>query len=174
MKQKAVASAVLPLCVLLSWGSAAHADPRSIGTGATLTPFDIGHIFAESCFEADPARLENNARVMGRVLSLNTKADGRDGPVIMTDLSDVLVLTARGRRSSASCIMEIQADAVGDGADLYESVEDHLDDWRDGDLPEADYVDGGLTWAWDERNTTFTLTYTEVPDTFTLALDVKR
>lgn len=151
----------------------AQADMRGIGSGADLTPADMGHIFAESCFVDAPGGLVRNAAAMGRVFSLEDAYARGDAAVDLTDLSETLRLTVEGGGRAATCTMTVDAEAAGDGADLYESVEAHLVEWV-GEAPEADYVDGGLTWAWSADATDFALTFTEGTEAFVLALDMER
>ena len=151
----------------------AHADMRSVGQGADLSPADMAHIFAETCFADSPESVVRNAAAMGRVLSLEDAYTESDSPVDLTDLSETLRLTADGDRDEATCTMVIDAQAAGDGADLYDGIEAHLIEWL-GDTPEADAVDGGLAWRWQDDRAAFALIFTEGEDAFTLALDIER
>jgi len=163
----------LPSLLAALLAGAAHADMRSVGQGADLSPADMAHIFAETCFADSPDGVVRNAAAMGRILSLEDAYTDGDTEVDLTDLSETLRLTVDSDRRGATCTMAIDAQAAGDGADLYEGLESHLID-RVGEMPEADAIDGGLLWIWEGGETLFVLTFIEEEDTFTLVLDLER
>jgi len=162
-----------PLFLVALLAGPAHADMRSVGQGADLSPADMAHVFAETCFADSPESVVRNAAAMGRVLSLEDAYTDGESEVDLTDLSKTLRLTVDGDRKGATCTMVIDAEAAGDGADLYDGVESHLVEWV-GETPEADAIDGGLAWIWEDDEIVFILTFVEEEDTFTLVLDVER
>ncbi len=153
-----------PLLALV--GSVAVADPYARPLGITPAADELGHVFFTVCQPTRPALLED-------VIVYAEQSFGWVPADLGTDFAfqtpdGAVTVTLDGNPIEATCEMKISSEVGGDGADLYEDLEAHLA--LDADtLPEADYTDGGVVWAWDS----YTLTYTEDADGFTITLDAE-
>lgn len=157
----------LTLPVLALAGSAALADDYARPLGVTPPAEDLGHVFFAVCHPTIPPLLED------RIVLAET-AFGWDAVDLGTDMAfqtadEAVTVTLDGNVLEAVCEMTISKEVGGDGAALYEDLEAHLSEDVDGDLPEADYTDGGLTWSW-ERDVPMSLSYTETDEHFLITL----
>jgi hypothetical protein len=147
-------------------GSGAVADPYARPLGVTPAAEELGHVFFSVCQPTRPVLLED-------VIVYAEQSFGWVQADLGTDFGfqtpdGAVTVTLDGNPIEATCEMKISSEVGGDGADLYEDLEAHLALDTD-TLPEADYTDGGVVWAWDS----YTLTYTEDADGFTISLDAE-
>ncbi len=155
------------LLALTLLGSAASADSYAAPLGITPAAEDLGHVFFSVCHPTRPGMLEDR-------IALAETAFGWEPADLGTDMAfqtpdGAVTVTLDGNILGETCEMTIAKDVGGDGAALYDDLEAHLAEDRDGDLPEAEYTDGGLIWSW-EGDVPFALSYTETEDAFVISL----
>lgn len=154
----------LPL--LVATGGAALADSYAAPLGVTPAAGDLGHVFFSVCHPTQPALLEDRVALAETAFGWVAVDLGTDMAFQTPD--GAITVTLDGNPLAATCEMKIAPEVGGDGADLYDDLQAHLAAETD-TTPEADYTDGGVVWAWDS----YTLTYTEDADGFTIALDAE-
>ena len=158
----------LALLALLGAPAALLADTQSIRKGAELTSAQIGHAFAHGCLGSVPARMAARAEVFETAFGFKQAYPGID--VGYSDPNGTISVTLDGNVLEMTCRMSISGGIAGDGADLYESLEAHLTDHLDGKVPDADYVNGGVSWTRATINAGYRLEFIEVKGAFVLAL----
>jgi hypothetical protein len=154
--------------LFLSLAPAGIADTQAVADGSLINPTQIGHIFDAACIASVPTLMERSAAIVVDAFGFEPIDLGTDAGWISPN--GAITITVDGNPIEAQCAMSASADLVGDGAELYESLEAHLTEHLDGALPDAEYVDGGLVWSWTGTNASFSLTYLEFDDAFSIIL----
>lgn len=143
------------LLAILPLAGPALADSQSIPPGTLLTPTQIGHAFAAACLGARPAQMQDHAAIVESAFYFEDLGDGQ----WISPVGDIFVWVT-GNPIEASCAISMHPDIVGDGAELYDSLLAHLSEHLDGELPEAEALDSGIIWQFNERDTAYTLDFT--------------
>mgnify|MGYP000383267827 CR=1 FL=1 len=156
------------LCTTLA--APAFADSQLIppGVEVVLTPTQIGHVFDSVCAPTVPALADTKIILAKDAFGWEAIDLGTDFGFI--DPTGAITVSLDGNALATSCEMSVTADLAGDGAELYDSLETHLSERRDGDLPEAEYIDGGVIWRWDTSTASYEYEFIEVEGAFMMVL----
>ena len=147
--------------------SPVFADNQPIDPGNPPTAALAAHAFDAGCMGTVPALIQGQAAIFQNAFFFGPSETDADASYTSSD--GAITVAINGSPVSTTCVMTINADVGGDGADLYDGVVVHLVE-RLGAEPEADYTDGGVVWTWQERSFSYILSYTEVDGAFSLAL----
>ena len=159
----------LVLCLALL-GSPAFADSQMFPPGAPIAPGQLGHIFDAACFASQPGMIADRAAIVESVFKFEPADLG--GVAGWVHPNGAISLNVSGDILRASCEMSVVADLGGDGADLYDSLAAHLP--RSAEGTEAEAVEGGLQWAWDNSGVRYSLTFVELEGAFLITYEAAR
>lgn len=145
------------------------ADPYASPPGTTPEAAAIGHIFFTVCHPTSPALLEDRIQLAQTALGWQPADLGTDHAYQTPD--GAITVTLDSNPTRATCAMTVPSNIGEDGFAIYEGLEAHLSEDTGGDFPEGQFNDaGGVTWVWDSGNS-FTLSYIEIPNGFTISLE---
>jgi len=132
-----------------------------------LTAAQAAHAFDAGCVGSVPSLMPDRAEIFATAFHFKPFDAGTDA-AYRSSFGGVTV-TLDGNPLAATCEMTLAPEIGGDGADLYDTVVNHLIE-KIGSEPEADYTDGGVIWSWQGSNASYTYSYTETADGFVLSL----
>lgn len=131
--------------------SVAFADSVAIRDGTDPTAAQLGHVFMSVCEPGNPFLMERDFALLGDAFRW-TPTEGE------TDLSYIsptgaIAASFDSNYAGATCTLTIPSAISGDGTDIYEGLDAHLQDAFEDELPAATAIDGGLQWEWVETGT---------------------
>lgn len=140
----------------LSAALPAQADTPAIPQGTEPAAEHLGHVFMTFCTPQLAPLMESDFKLFQDMFSF-TLRDG-DTDYAIGSVEDNIRITLDSNWQGAVCEMTVAPALAGDGFAIYEDLTAHLDEIEN--LPEAQAIDGGLSWSWDRAGDTLDVTYT--------------
>lgn len=146
----------LILCTCLT-GTTAFADTQAIRDGTDPATDQIGHVFMHFCEAGNLALMNGKFETAIEAFRWEPLDMGTDLAAISP--MGAITVSLDGNPFGQTCTMAMHPDVAGDGSEIYDSLEAHLADRLDGDLPPGEAIDGGLRWSFEKSRTPFTLDF---------------
>lgn len=137
---------------LIAAGQSVSAHPQAIPPGTSLRADQIGHAFDGLCSGSQPLLLVERAQPVAEgAFAMVPDADNSEARAVWTSADGDLVLTIEASALQGSCTLRVPSSVSGDGAEVRQSLEDHLPRRARAATPEM--IEGGAIWRWERGST---------------------